>query len=60
MTLSGTWRPWMAAGTVMLWLRKGYLRGFNIGKEWRVSVKDLEDFLESSANTPSSKPWSVA
>ncbi len=46
--------------TVVRWLRKGHLRGFKIGKEWRVSVKDLEALLEASANKPSSEPRSVA
>ncbi len=45
--------------TVTQWLRKGHLRGFKIGKEWRVSMKDLEALLEASANKPSSEhgPW---
>ncbi len=42
--------------TVTLWLRKGHLRGFKVGKEWRVSVKGLE----ASANKPSSNPRPVA
>ncbi len=47
--------------TVTQWLRKGHLRGFKIGKEWRVSDVDLDDFLEASANRPSgSPPRSVA
>ena len=46
--------------TVTQWLRKGDLRGFKVGKEWRVSVEDLEAFLEAGANKPSSKPRSVA
>ncbi len=46
--------------TVTQWLRKGHLRGFKVGKEWRVSVKDLEAFLEAGANKPSSEPRSVA
>ncbi len=46
--------------TVTQWLRKGHLRGFKVGKEWRVSVKDLEALLEAGANKPSSKPRSVA
>ncbi len=46
--------------TVTQWLRKGQLRGFKVGKEWRVSVKDLEAFLEAGANKPSSEPRSVA
>jgi len=38
--------------TVTQWLRRGHLRGFKIGKEWRVSAPDLNDFLEQSANVP--------
>ncbi len=38
--------------TVTQWLRKGHLRGFKIGKEWRVSARDLNAFLEKSANVP--------
>ncbi len=40
--------------TVTQWLRKGSLRGFKIGKEWRISPRDLEVFLEQSANVPAS------
>jgi excisionase family DNA binding protein len=39
--------------TVTLWLRNGHLRGFKIGKEWRVSDVDLDAFVEASANKPS-------
>ncbi len=46
--------------TVTLWLRKGHLRGFKVGKEWRVSVEDLEAYLEASANKPPSNPRPVA
>ncbi len=46
--------------TVTQWLRKGQLRGFKVGKEWRVSVNDLEALLEASANKPWSEPRSVA
>ncbi len=38
--------------TVTTWLRQGRLRGFKIGKEWRVSARDLGDFVEQSANVP--------
>ena len=38
--------------TVTQWLRRGHLRGFKIGKEWRVSAHDLDAFLEQSANIP--------
>ena len=38
--------------TVTQWLRWGHLRGFKIGKEWRVSARDLDNFLEQNANVP--------
>ncbi len=38
--------------TVTKWLRRGHLRGFKIGKEWRVSERDLQALLEQSANVP--------
>ena len=38
--------------TVIQWLRNGKLRGFKIGKRWRVSSRDLEALLEQSANIP--------
>ena len=41
--------------TVTQWLRKGHLRGFKIGKEWRVAQRDLQAFLEDSANIPAGR-----
>lgn len=38
--------------TVTQWLRKGHLRGFKIGKEWRISSRDLQSFLDDNANVP--------
>ena len=46
--------------TVTLWLRKGHLRGFKVGKEWRISPDDLQAFSEASANMPPDKPRSIA
>ena len=46
--------------TVTLWLRNGHLRGFKVGKEWRISPDDLQAFLEASANMPPDKPRSIA
>ncbi len=46
--------------TVTMWLRKRYLRGFKIGKEWRISPDDLQAFLEARANKPLDKPRFVA
>ncbi len=42
--------------TVTLWLHRGRLRGFKIGKEWRISPDDLQAFLEARANEPMDKP----
>ncbi len=41
--------------TVTRWLRTGYLRGFKLGKEWRVSSEDLYSFIEHQANKPLDK-----
>ncbi len=41
--------------TVTRWLRTGYLRGFKLGKEWRVSSEDLLSFIEHHANKPLDK-----
>ncbi len=38
--------------TVTRWLRDGYLRGFKLGKEWRIAPADLSAFMESYANQP--------
>ena len=38
--------------TITRWLRKGRLRGFKVGKDWRVSTADLNAFLEEKANVP--------
>ncbi len=38
--------------TVTRWLRDGYLRGFKLGKEWRIAPADLSAFLERHANQP--------
>ncbi len=46
--------------TVTVWLRKGHLRGFKVGKEWRISSDDLQAFLEASANMQPDKPRFIA
>ncbi len=46
--------------TVTQWLRRGHLRGFKIGKGWRISPDDLQAFLEASANMLPDKPRSIA
>ena len=42
--------------TVTQWLRKGLLRGYKIGKEWRIAAKDHDAFLHASANKPLENP----
>ena len=41
--------------TVTRWLRDCYLRGYKLGKEWRISPEDLQHFVERHSNTPESK-----
>lgn len=36
--------------TITRWLRESTLRGYKIGKEWRVSKTDLDSFVEAGAN----------
>ena len=38
--------------TVTRWLRDNYLRGFKLGKEWRIAPTDLSAFMDSHANQP--------
>ena len=38
--------------TITRWLRDGFLRGFKLGKEWRIAPADLNAFMESHANQP--------
>ncbi len=38
--------------TVTRWLRDGYMRGFKLGKEWRIAPADLNKFMEKHANQP--------
>lgn len=40
----------LTESTITRWLRNGRLRGFKVGKDWRVSPADLEAFLEKQAN----------
>ncbi len=38
--------------TVTRWLRDGDLRGFKLGKEWRIAPADLQSFMDKHANQP--------
>lgn len=42
----------MRESTVRAWIRDGELRAIKMGRDWRVSVKDLETFMEGHANRP--------
>jgi excisionase family DNA binding protein len=39
--------------TVGDWIRHDKLRAIKVGRDWRVSVKDLEAFANAHANIPS-------
>ena len=36
--------------TVRSWIRERRIRAIKLGKEWRIAVKDLEDFLNYHTN----------
>lgn len=36
--------------TIRAWIRHGKLRAIKFGREWRITVKDLERFLNENAN----------
>ncbi len=42
--------------TVRQWLRKSLLRGYKIGKEWGITEKDFDAFLQAGINKPLEKP----
>lgn len=37
---------------VRTWIKHGDLRAVDLGREWRISPKDLESFLQRHANRP--------
>lgn len=37
--------------TIRQYLRKGILKGSRIGRYWRITEKDVEEFLEKNSNT---------
>lgn len=36
--------------TIRTWIRSGKLRAIKFGREWRVTIVDLERFLNENAN----------
>jgi excisionase family DNA binding protein len=38
--------------TVRAWIRNGKVRAIKFGREWRITQKDLERFLNENANGP--------
>ena len=40
----------ISENTVNRWLRDGYLRGYKVGKMWRISPEDLQHFIERHSN----------
>ena len=46
----------LTESTITRWLRNSRLRGFKVGKDWRVSKADLDAFLEEQANIPAKSP----
>ena len=40
----------VSTGSIRAWLRQGHMRGFKIGKFWRVREQDLRDYVERAAS----------
>jgi excisionase family DNA binding protein len=40
--------------TVRTWIREEKLRAIKFGREWRITVVDLEQFLDTNANKAAS------
>lgn len=36
--------------TIRAWIRQGKLRAIKFGREWRITVIDLERFIDANAN----------
>lgn len=41
---------------VRSWIKHGDLRAVDVGREWRIAPKDLENFLRRHANRPPDGP----
>lgn len=42
--------------TVRGWIRRGELKGIHISREWRIAVKDLEEFVAAGVRTSAVEP----
>lgn len=42
----------VAEATVRRWIRSGALRAIDIGKGWRISASDLDQFLQAHETAP--------
>lgn len=45
--------------TVRGWIRRGELKGIHISREWRIAVKDLEEFVAAGARVNGSDQFSA-
>jgi excisionase family DNA binding protein len=46
----------VSEATVRHWIKDGDLRGIDVGREWRVIPRDLEDFLGRHATCAHATP----
>jgi excisionase family DNA binding protein len=46
----------VAEATVRHWIREGELRAIDVGREWRIIPRDLEDFLCRHATRAEQRP----
>jgi excisionase family DNA binding protein len=48
----------VARYTVLKYLRTGTLKGFKIGRFWRVRARDLRAFIQEDRLVRTQRPWS--
>ena len=48
----------VARTTVLTYLRTGKLKGFKIGRFWRVRARDLSAFIQEDTLVRKQRPWS--
>ena len=44
--------------TVLTYLRTGKLKGFKIGRSWRIRERDLNAFIKEDTLVRKQRPWS--
>jgi excisionase family DNA binding protein len=48
----------VARWTVLKYLRTGKLKGFKVGRSWRIRARDLSTFIQEGTLVRKQRPWS--